>query len=46
MPSMNPDGFEKGFGQQLPSCKNVVGRANSNIVDLNRNFPTWNHFKV
>lgn len=33
LPSMNPDGAERGHG--------AAGRANSNSVDLNRNFPTF-----
>ncbi|CAI5437434.1 unnamed protein product [Caenorhabditis angaria] len=36
MPSMNPDGYEKG----LPGDRiGYMGRANANDVDLNRNFP-------
>ena len=47
MPSMNPDGFESSFTNlELPSCKSLFGRTNSNLLDLNRNFPTWNDFKV
>ncbi|UMM13491.1 hypothetical protein L5515_001733 [Caenorhabditis briggsae] len=37
MPSMNPDGYEKGFAGDRISA---MGRANANDVDLNRNFPT------
>ncbi|CAB3408487.1 unnamed protein product [Caenorhabditis bovis] len=36
MPSMNPDGYEKGsIGDRI----GYMGRANANDVDLNRNFP-------
>ena len=48
MPAMNPDGFEKAI--TFPSCDGKFtrefGRQNSNLVDLNRNFPTWDDFKV
>lgn len=43
MPSMNPDGYETA--KTIPTsdsnarCSGVVGRANANNVDLNRNFP-------
>ena len=40
LPSMNPDGFEKSLEG---NCKGIQGRANSNGLDLNRNFPTWDH---
>lgn len=36
MPSMNPDGYENS---KLGDCKSVIGRANANGVDLNRDFP-------
>ncbi|XP_060076300.1 carboxypeptidase M-like [Ylistrum balloti] len=36
LPTMNPDGFEASFEG---SCAGNVGRANSNMFDLNRNFP-------
>ena len=44
MPSMNPDGFENssiGFCTHSPT-----GRHNMNDVDLNRNFPTWDHQNI
>ena len=47
MPSLNPDGFaaaEEGHCYQVSGGGR--GRANANQVDLNRNFPTWNDFKV
>lgn len=42
MPSMNPDGYEaakKDHGSANERCTGVVGRANAEEVDLNRNFP-------
>lgn len=42
MPSMNPDGYEiskNGGGSGRQRCEGIVGRANSEGVDLNRNFP-------
>ncbi|XP_054259827.1 carboxypeptidase D-like [Macrosteles quadrilineatus] len=36
MPSMNPDGFEMSTEGDATS---LIGRANANQVDLNRNFP-------
>ncbi|XP_075984216.1 carboxypeptidase D-like isoform X2 [Anticarsia gemmatalis] len=36
MPSMNPDGYERGHVGDATSIK---GRANAHDVDLNRNFP-------
>ncbi|XP_065571003.1 carboxypeptidase D-like isoform X2 [Artemia franciscana] len=36
MPSMNPDGYETSM---LGDQQGVIGRANTNLVDLNRNFP-------
>merc|ERR1711962_1525281 len=36
MPSMNPDGYENS---QYPDCDSVIGRANYNGMDLNRDFP-------
>ncbi|XP_072257440.1 carboxypeptidase M isoform X2 [Pyxicephalus adspersus] len=36
MPSMNPDGFESSIALD---CNSVLGRANKNMYDLNRNFP-------
>ncbi|CAD6190947.1 unnamed protein product [Caenorhabditis auriculariae] len=36
MPSMNPDGYERGMpGDRI----SAMGRSNANDVDLNRNFP-------
>ena len=35
MPSLNPDGFERG----KPENCNSPGRENANMVDLNRDFP-------
>lgn len=48
MPSMNPDGWQNaassvGTGDYQNGVKNwLVGRANNNDVDLNRNFPDLN----
>ncbi|XP_065663644.1 carboxypeptidase D isoform X2 [Hydra vulgaris] len=36
MPSMNPDGYERA---REGDCSSILGRANANNVDLNRNFP-------
>ena len=41
LPSMNPDGFERG---QEGSCQGgdyTAGRFNEGFQDLNRDFPTW-----
>lgn len=35
LPSMNPDGWERS----IPICRGILGRANENDCDLNRNFP-------
>ncbi|NP_001191551.1 carboxypeptidase D precursor [Aplysia californica] len=40
MPSMNPDGYEKG---REGDVSGIRGRANANLVDLNRNFPGLFH---
>ena len=37
---MNPDGFEKSIEG---NCYGIKGRQNSKGLDLNRNFPTWDH---
>eukprot|EP00795_Rhopilema_esculentum_P016033 gene16033-7377_t len=42
MPTMNPDGYAKSKERD---CDGVTGRANSNDVDLNRNFPDQFHNK-
>lgn len=36
MPTMNPDGYDRAVEG---TCEGVVGRANNNSFDLNRNFP-------
>jgi len=50
LPSMNPDGFEKAINSRSDNneekCNGINGRANSNGQDLNRNFPTWDDFKL
>ncbi|KAJ8019489.1 Carboxypeptidase D [Holothuria leucospilota] len=38
MPSLNPDGFEKGIEGQ---CFSATGRYTKNNKDLNRNFPDY-----
>ena len=43
LPSMNPDGFERSIEGV---CKGVRGRANSKGLDLNRNFPNWDHVNL
>ncbi|KAJ8019443.1 Carboxypeptidase D [Holothuria leucospilota] len=38
MPSLNPDGFEKGFEG---NCTGLIGRYTKNRIDINRNFPDY-----
>ncbi|PIK40487.1 putative carboxypeptidase D-like [Apostichopus japonicus] len=38
LPSMNPDGFEKSIEGQ---CSGLLGRYNTNGIDLNRDFPDY-----
>ena len=40
MPTMNPDGYSRAHEGDAQS---VVGRANANRIDLNRNFPSLFH---
>ncbi|GAB1606328.1 carboxypeptidase E-like [Argonauta hians] len=44
MPSMNPDGWELANENRIKTGKAdwLIGRANANNVDLNRNFPDLN----
>lgn len=39
MPTMNPDGYEAAVEGVCSPNPEITGRANKNLVDLNRNFP-------
>merc|ERR1711990_383888 len=43
IPTMNPDGFEKAQMGDCSGFDSNSGRSNNNNVDLNRDFPTWDH---
>ncbi|XP_071808829.1 carboxypeptidase D-like [Asterias amurensis] len=47
MPSMNPDGYKKGYEKVIVEGNKddwLTGRRNANNVDLNRNFPDLNRY--
>ena len=41
LPSMNPDGFQRGQEGQCQGGDYNAGRFNEGYKDLNRDFPTW-----
>ena len=41
LPSMNPDGFERGREGNCQGGDYLAGRYNEGFKDLNRDFPTW-----
>ena len=41
LPSMNPDGFERGEEGNCQGGDYAAGRLNEGFQDLNRDFPTW-----
>ena len=41
LPSINPDGFQRGQEGQCQGGDYTAGRLNEGYKDLNRDFPTW-----
>jgi len=41
IPTMNPDGFDRGTEGKCSGGDYKTGRYNEGNIDLNRNFPTW-----
>jgi len=41
IPTMNPDGFDRGTEGACSGADYATGRFNEENIDLNRNFPTW-----
>jgi len=41
IPTMNPDGFDRGTEGACSGADYKTGRYNEGNIDLNRNFPTW-----
>ena len=41
IPTMNPDGFDRGTEGSCSGADYKTGRYNEGNIDLNRNFPTW-----
>jgi len=45
LPTMNPDGFERGSEGRCEGGSYATGRYNEGRKDLNRDFPTWRDFQ-
>ena len=45
LPSMNPDGFQRGEEGVCQGGDYLAGRFNEGNKDLNRDFPTWKDYK-
>ena len=45
LPSMNPDGFQRGEEGVCQGGDYAAGRFNEGNQDLNRNFPTWKDYE-
>ena len=46
LPTMNPDGFERGTEGLCEGGNYATGRYNEGHRDLNRDFPTWRDFNA